>query len=414
MGSAAGLIDTKRAAGERENGGGEPHASIPWRVAIVQRTLPHYRLGTFGRILAASAPGSTLIHGRVRSTSQPKQNAYLEPVKFPRLALGCVSMPLRFGEQLVYPVFMPGLVRTLRRLRPDVIVCEGESNLLNNFGIVRYARRAGIPYIWWGLGAIPGGRPSGLRGIFQGTLRRMISGAGGVACYSQTGRDHYVAQGARPETCRVIPNVLDDASSAAGIARYADEAAAHRASLGVGPDDLVLLTVGSLEAPKRIGLALEAVSRLRQSLSRRIHYWIVGDGPERGQLEAAAASMGLSDVRFFGARYDDVSLYFLMADLFVLPGLGGLAINQAMMHGLPVVCGPADGTERDLFDGGNVGRLLDRVTPEALAGAIAELSQTNLRAMGEAARQRIATGFTLQHQLRAMADLIGAVMARRT
>ena len=414
MASAAELIDTDRGADARGGAGGEPDASIPWRVAIVQRTLPHYRLGTFARILAASAPGSTLIHGRVRSTSQPKQNAYLGPVDFPRLALACVSMPLRFGEQLVYPVFMPGLVPTLRRLRPDVIVCEGESNLLNNFGIVRYARRAGVPYIWWGLGAIPGGKPSGLRRVFQRTLRRMIAGAGGIACYSRTGRDHYSAQGARPETCHVVPNVLDDAPAAAGIARYAGEHAARRAALGVGPDDLVLLTVGSLEAPKRIGLALEALAVLRRSGTRRIHYWIVGDGPERARLEAMAASMELSDVRFFGARYDDVSLYFLMADLFVLPGLGGLAINQAMMHGLPVLCGPADGTERDLLDGGNVGRLLDRVTPETLAEAIAQLSQANLGTMGQAAQQRIATEFTLQHQLRAMADLIGAVMARRT
>jgi glycosyltransferase involved in cell wall biosynthesis len=406
--SAAGVAE------QREATGGEADASIPWRVAIVQRTLPHYRLGTFERILAASAPGSTLIHGRVRSTRQPKQNAYLAPVKFPRLALGCVSIPLRFGEQLVYPVFMPALVHRLRGLSPDIIICEGESNLLNNFGTVRYARRAGIPYVWWGLGAIPGGRPSGLRRIFQQTLRRMIAGAGGVACYSHTGRDHYVVQGARPDTCRVVPNVLDDQSSVAGIARYAGEAAARRASLGVEAGDLVLLTVGSLEAPKRIALALEALALLRCSTSRRIHYWIVGDGPDRAHLEALTASMGLSDVRFWGARYDDVSLYFLMADLFVLPGLGGLALNQAMTHGLPVVCGPADGTERDLLAGGDVGRLLDRVTPELLAEAIAELSRMDLRAMGQAAQQRIATGFTLQHQLRAMADLINMVMARRT
>lgn len=407
------MMRTKRLADRHESSDSATDSSIPWRVAIVQRTLPHYRLGTFERILTASALGSTLIHGRVRSAHQPKQNAYLEPVNFPRLALGCLSMPLRFGEQFVYPVFMPGLVPALRRLRPDVIVCEGESNLLNNFGTVRFAQRAGIPYVWWGLGAIPGGRPSGLRRIFEGTVRRMIFGAGGIACYSQTGREHYVAQGARPETCRVVPNVLDDKPSVSGMARYAGEADARRSSFGVGPDDLVLLTVGSLEPPKRIALALEALALLRRSSTRRIHYWIVGEGPDRAHLEALTASIGVSDVRFWGARYDDVSLYFLMADLFVLPGLGGLALNQAMTHGLPVICGPADGTERDLLAGGNVGRLLDRVTPASLSEAIAELSLMDLRAMGQAAQLRIATGFTLQHQLRAMVDLIKAVMAGR-
>jgi glycosyltransferase involved in cell wall biosynthesis len=102
-----------------------------------------------------------------------------------------------------------------------------------------------------------------------------------------------------------------------------------------------------------------------------------------------------------------------MSDLFVLPGLGGLAINQAMMHGLPVVCGPADGTERDLLAGGKVGRLLDRVTPESLASAISDLAASDLRSMGLAAQERIAAGFTLTCQVEAISDLVHAVMARQ-
>jgi glycosyltransferase involved in cell wall biosynthesis len=37
-----------------------------------------------------------------------------------------------------------------------------------------------------------------------------------------------------------------------------------------------------------------------------------------------------------------------MGDIFVLPGEGGLAINHAMAHGLPIVTVPADGTELDM------------------------------------------------------------------
>ena len=36
------------------------------------------------------------------------------------------------------------------------------------------------------------------------------------------------------------------------------------------------------------------------------------------------------------------------ADLFVLPGTGGLAVQQAMSYGLPVVVAEADGTQQDL------------------------------------------------------------------
>ena len=39
---------------------------------------------------------------------------------------------------------------------------------------------------------------------------------------------------------------------------------------------------------------------------------------------------------------------FINADLFVLPGTGGLAIQQAMSYGLPVIAAEADGTQQDL------------------------------------------------------------------
>lgn len=387
-------------------------AVLPWRIAVIQRTLPHYRLPTMEALLAATAPGSTLIHGKVQSARQPKQNAWLKPVSFTRLALPCWSMALRIGEQLIYPVYMPGLTSALRRLRPDVIICEGESNLLNNFAVVRYAREARIPYIWWGLGAIPGGRPSGLRRIFGRTLQRMIRQASGIACYSSGARDFYVGEGADPRFCQVVPNVLDHRAVVEGIQRFVGGASAQRHALGVAPDDLVLLTVGSLEPPKRIELALRALPLVRAKLHRRIHFWVVGDGPERRRLEELTRELALPDVHFWGARYDDVSLYFLMSDLFVLPGLGGLALNQAMMHGLPVVSGPADGTERDLLAAPEVGRLLNSVTPASLANAIEEMARLDLRKMGGMARRRVENEFSLAHQVMAMTDLITKVMSR--
>lgn len=380
--------------------------SIPFRVAVVQRTLPRYRIPTYRALIDAAAPGSIVLHGRVQSSAQPKQNAFLGNVPFAREALPCWSASLRIGEQLIYPVYLPGLARALARHRPEVVITEGESNFINNFAVVRYARRSGVPYIWWGLGAIPGGRPSGLRRIFGGLLKRMIRNAGGIACYSSYAREFYISEGAAPERCAVVPNVLDHAETEAGIARYRPEARDFRRASGVGDGDIVLLSVGALEGPKRIPIALEALRELQGRSDRRIHYWIVGDGPDRQVLEARVRDLALRNVRFWGPHYDDVSLYFLASDLFVLPGLGGLSINQAMMHGLPVVCGPADGTERDLLVGDRHGRLLDNVTPTKLADAISDLAGQDISAIGAEAKAYLATNFSLASQTAALANLV--------
>ena len=52
---------------------------------------------------------------------------------------------------------------------------------------------------------------------------------------------------------------------------------------------------------------------------------------------------------FVGVRQGtELAPYFLEADLFVLPGTGGLAVQEAMSYGLPVIVAQGDGTQDDL------------------------------------------------------------------
>ena len=64
-----------------------------------------------------------------------------------------------------------------------------------------------------------------------------------------------------------------------------------------------------------------------------------------------------------GEIVDGVHDYFHACDVFVMPGLGGLALQQAMMCAKPVVCSVADGTELDLVKDGRNGFFLPREEP---------------------------------------------------
>ena len=75
---------------------------------------------------------------------------------------------------------------------------------------------------------------------------------------------------------------------------------------------------------------------------------IVGDGPERGHLESLAKQVYPS-AEFIGAKHGaELKPYFTEADLFVLPGTGGLAVQEAMSYGLPIIVAKGDGTQDDL------------------------------------------------------------------
>ncbi len=75
---------------------------------------------------------------------------------------------------------------------------------------------------------------------------------------------------------------------------------------------------------------------------------IVGDGPEKQALQSLAREI-YPGAEFIGARHGaQLKPYFTEADLFVLPGTGGLAVQEAMSYGLPVIVAQGDGTQDDL------------------------------------------------------------------
>jgi len=142
--------------------------------------------------------------------------------------------------------------------------------------------------------------------------------------------------------------------------------------------------------------------------------WIVGDGPDRRRLLSRAARVFPGTV-FTGAVHGDELRRLLdQADLFVLPGTGGLAVQQAMARGLPVIAAQGDGSQEDMVTPDN-GWLVPPGDPGALASALhSALDQRKrLTAMGEAsyrlARERFHPRVMLEVFLRALRETAEAV-----
>ena len=77
------------------------------------------------------------------------------------------------------------------------------------------------------------------------------------------------------------------------------ERAAARASLGIGDDERVALSVNFLHPRKRLDLLLRSWSRVEKQFSSAL-LLVVGEGPERAALEQLAARLSLAHVRFAG------------------------------------------------------------------------------------------------------------------
>lgn len=120
-----------------------------------------------------------------------------------------------------------------------------------------------------------------------------------------------------------------------------------------------LIHVGRLVKWKRVDFLLKAIKDLENKFPQ-IELIIIGNGRENEKLKLFTEELGVRDrVMFLGAIYDSVLLakYFLSSGVYVLGGMGGLSINEAMIFGKPVICSICDGTERKLMQNGRNGLI---------------------------------------------------------
>ena len=110
---------------------------------------------------------------------------------------------------------------------------------------------------------------------------------------------------------------------------------------------------------------------------------VVGDGPQREELEAR-----YPNVVFRGARFgDELAAHFACADVFVFPSLTdtfGLVILEAMAAGLPVAAFPAPGPI-DIIPGSNAGALARSQTDGLREACLAclEIDKAGVRRFAE-------------------------------
>jgi glycosyltransferase involved in cell wall biosynthesis len=120
-----------------------------------------------------------------------------------------------------------------------------------------------------------------------------------------------------------------------------------------------IIHVGRLVEWKRVDLLVRAFAKIKKRF-RDAELMVIGDGPEKEKLQDLARNLGIAEaVGFPGGVYEAEYLgRFLMSSaVYVLAGMGGLSINEAMCFGLPVVCSVCDGTEKKLVRDGFNGRV---------------------------------------------------------
>lgn len=176
-----------------------------------------------------------------------------------------------------------------------------------------------------------------------------------------------------------------------------------------------LLFVGRLAGVKGVSVLLEALEHIRPTFSD-LRLTMIGDGPERRELEAEVEKRGMKEmVKFAGYRsQDEVARALQEADMLVLPSFAEgvpVVLMEAMAARIPVVATRVAGIP-ELVEDGVSGLLVPPGDSGALANAIAELLNDPARRdrMGEAGLAKVAAEFNLDREAAWLGTLFQAYL----
>jgi glycosyltransferase involved in cell wall biosynthesis len=360
-------------------------------LGVMQRVLPSYRVPLFDALADAFDNNVSVFAG------EPRKIEALNSRGKPTFAKLWHGKNIHILDGPLYLCWQSGLIQWLSEWMPSVLIMEANPRYIHSPAAVRWVRKRGGKLIGWGLGSPnPQGILSSLR---LSARKRFIKQFDALITYSSQGAGEYADLGFPPDLIFTAPN------AAAPRPKHAIPVRSNE-YIGGRP---IIVFVGRLQERKRVDTLIRACAALNPEIQPVLK--IIGDGPSCTALESLAKDV-YPEAIFYGAKHGaDLEQHLRSADVFVLPGTGGLAIQEAMSFALPVIVGEADGTQEDLVRPEN-GWLLPDISVQTLAETISLAVDDidALRKKGAASFRIVSEEINLENMIAVFSKAIHKVM----
>ncbi|HRP46382.1 MAG TPA: glycosyltransferase family 4 protein [Trueperaceae bacterium] len=296
------------------------------RVVIINRVLPQYRLEFFSRLrdsLAAHDVELVLVYGDGEASERAKGDLV-------DLEWGHAIRNRRLSAGKLVAYWQPALGYLHQA---DLVIVEQANKLILNY-LLQIGQGFGGPRVaFWGHGrnfqAISASSPAE---AFKKLLSRRVHW---WFAYNDLSAQVVRENGFPAEKITVVQNAIDTKSLRSAVANV-DSASkiTIRDKYGVRGSTIGVY-FGALYPAKRLPFLIEAAKLVRDRIPD-FELLIVGDGVHRTLVENESRSH--SWLKYLGPRFGTEKAEILaIGDVFLLPGLVGLAILDAFAAGLPII-----------------------------------------------------------------------------
>jgi glycosyltransferase involved in cell wall biosynthesis len=350
----------------------------PLRIAVLNSHPIQYFAPLYAYINSVPDIDVTVLYLSTFSLRGGKDEGFNHPVKWDfDLLAGYKSVFLGKAATMREPkgffsLVAPEVWGELRSGRYDVVWLHGHNYAANLIALMA-AKRAGIPVLMrsethCGLAR---GR---LKALLRQPMMRILYGmCDRLLVIGKENADFYRSLGIPEHKMFLVPYAVDNERFIKDSRLSTRERRKIRSRYGIAPEIPVVLYAAKFTARKRPLDLLAACGFIKARSPRPFTVLMVGSGELEAELRACCAEAKLDNVVFAGfVNQSELPSLYGASDIFVMPSHDepwGLAVNEAMCAGLPVVVSREVGCVSDLVQDGTNG-----FTPEA--GDIHALSRS--------------------------------------
>jgi glycosyltransferase involved in cell wall biosynthesis len=328
---------------------------------IVQRYLAHYRLPILDRLADRLAErGFTL-----KVVFDPDR---LEGPADPTRPYCDTFVRLKDLHPFGFTCWtQPGLLDGIRARRPAAVVVEGTPRILTNLRVPAVTRAAGGVPLLWSKGQTEDGTPGGrLSDLLRFRFANLFDG---VICYGEEGKRELERIGIPGSRITIARNTIDTSRIFAELGQREARAAELKRTNGL-EGRRVVLYCGTMYPKKRHLDLIEAWPAIRAAHSDAVLV-MVGGGKMLEAVKARAAELGGDDIRVLGRVPEGDDYRWIGAcDISVMCGGLGLAIQQTLAFGRPMVVADEPGVDGEIVRHGETGWRYPKGDVNALAATV--------------------------------------------
>jgi glycosyltransferase involved in cell wall biosynthesis len=239
----------------------------------------------------------------------------------------------------------PNVGKSLDGFRPDVVMAFGY-RYRTIWRAWAWARRRGRPFLLYSDSAITSRTPPWKRIVKDPIVRSFYRHVDGAFAVGDNNRAYHLRYGLPAD--RIFEGVypVDRERLLAATPNREEVRRSVRERLGIPKEAFVVLFCGKLVDRKR---PLDVVRAVGLNAKRAVSPWavLVGDGPQRRQLERFARTRGMLNVALIGfANQSQIATYYAASDVLVVASAQDphpLVVTEAACFGLPVLVSDAIG-----------------------------------------------------------------------